>query len=120
MTTLPAISEKSFQAQVVDLARLNGWLVYHTYDSRRSESGFPDLVMVRGPELIFVEIKNQAGKLSLTQRSWIDALSKVGAAVAAIESDREVTHVGVYLWRPDAWDEIVTLLSRRHPERGSA
>ena len=36
-------TEKGFQAAVVELARLRGWLVYHTYDSRRSAKGFPDL-----------------------------------------------------------------------------
>ncbi len=41
--------EKPFQAQVVELARLSGWLTYHTHDSRRSQSGFPDLVLVRAP-----------------------------------------------------------------------
>jgi hypothetical protein len=35
------MSEKAFQAKVLQLARLNGWAWYHPYDSRRSNPGFP-------------------------------------------------------------------------------
>jgi hypothetical protein len=35
------LSEKQFIRQVIDLARLQGFLVYHTFDSRRSAVGFP-------------------------------------------------------------------------------
>lgn len=41
-----AVMEKVFQAQVLDLAHLSGWLCYHTHNSRRSAPGFPDLVLV--------------------------------------------------------------------------
>jgi hypothetical protein len=41
-------TEKQFMAQVIQLARLRKWLVYHTHDARRSVAGFPDLVLVRG------------------------------------------------------------------------
>ena len=37
------LNEKKFQSQVVRIAKVFGWLCYHTYDSRRSEPGFPDL-----------------------------------------------------------------------------
>src|SRR5688572_19177552 len=40
-------TERAFQAQVVKYARLMGWTAYHTHDSRRSQAGFPDLVLVR-------------------------------------------------------------------------
>lgn len=41
------VRERDFQAAVMELARLLGWRVYHTWDSRKSEPGFPDLVLVR-------------------------------------------------------------------------
>jgi hypothetical protein len=41
------INEAAFQRMIMDLARYNGWRVYHTHDSRRSEPGFPDLVIAR-------------------------------------------------------------------------
>ena len=48
MSTLPSpttgsaaglISEKEFQATVIEYAKACGWKVYHTYDSRRSDPG---------------------------------------------------------------------------------
>lgn len=41
-------SEKQFEAAVVEYSKLNGWLSFHAFDSRRSEPGFPDRVFVRG------------------------------------------------------------------------
>ena len=41
------MTEKKFQAAVLQIANMYGWLAYHTHDSRRSAPGFPDLVLVR-------------------------------------------------------------------------
>ena len=93
---LASISEKQFQAQVVELAQLFGWLVYHTYDSRRSAHGFPDLVLVRGERVLFVELKRQDGKATPKQRVWLEALKAAGQEV--------------YLWRPSDWDALEAVL----------
>ena len=69
-------SEKRFQDAVVQLAQLSGCLVYHTYDSRRSTPGFPDLVILRDDLLIFAELKTEKGKLSKYQANWLDALKR--------------------------------------------
>lgn len=100
VSSRPAISEKQFQAQVVELARLYNWLVYHTYDSRRSAPGFPDLVLVRPPRLIFAELKSEEGRARPEQRTWLEALS---GCTQAPES---------HLWRPRDLQEIQTLLKR--------
>ena len=51
------ITEKIFQATVIDMARTYGWIVGFTYNSRMSEPGEPDLRMVRPPLIIFAELK---------------------------------------------------------------
>lgn len=89
-----AISEKNFQELIVSLARNSGWLVFHTYDSRRCAPGFPDLVMVRGKHLIFAELKSQKGRLTAEQKQWLDRL---WLSAEGLE---------VYLWRPSNWDDI--------------
>lgn len=63
------ISEKEFQAQVLDLARLTGWLCYHPHDSRRSAPGFPDLVLVRPPVVEDAELDPLTERLVLS--SWM-------------------------------------------------
>lgn len=78
--TKPEISEKEFQAQVVEFAQRVGWLIYHTHDSRRSAPGFPDLVLCK-PErrILFVELKTGSGKPTNDQLLWIGALRSAGA-----------------------------------------
>ena len=44
------MTETQLQSAIIELARLTGWLVYHTHDSRHSAKGFPDLCMVRCEE----------------------------------------------------------------------
>ena len=64
------MTEKDFQGRVVQFAKLLGWLCYHTYDSRRSEPGFPDLVLVKGKRILYRELKSESGKLSDYQKWW--------------------------------------------------
>lgn len=101
---LPAtISERDFQDRVVELARLRRWLVYHTHDSRRSDPGFPDLVMVRGGVLVFAELKTEKGRLTRDQQKWLHELDRTSAATARV--------VQVYGWRPSDWPHIVEVLA---------
>lgn len=81
-TPLEDLTEKEWQAQVVALAKQTGWKgAYHTYDSRRSSSGFPDLVLVR-ERIVYIELKSQNGKLSTAQAEWIMWLDEAAAEVA--------------------------------------
>lgn len=40
-----AMTEGELQQAIIDLARVLGLLIYHPYDSRRSEPGYPDLTI---------------------------------------------------------------------------
>ena len=91
------MTEKEFQSRVIYEAELTGWRVYHTYSSRRSEPGFPDMTMVRGDRLIFAELKSARGNLSRKQREWLDALRATAAEV--------------YLWYPRDTDQILEVLA---------
>ena len=105
-----AISEKQFQANVVRLAKLHGWMVYHTHDSRHSEPGFPDLVLCRDGVLIFAELKRQTGRVSAAQREWMQHLSLVAGVVGASGVHGAIQ---VYLWKPADWQTIERVLSGR-------
>ena len=54
------MTEKQWQALVQETAQLAGWMAYHTYDSRRSAAGFPDLVLAR-ERVIFRRVEGGAG-----------------------------------------------------------
>ena len=82
------MTEKELQDAVIELAGYRKWRTYHTYDSRRSAAGFPDLVCVRD-EILYIELKSEIGKLSPYQQVWRDAIETAG---------------GQYeLWRPADW-----------------
>lgn len=66
--------------------------MYHTYDSRRSEPGFPDLVIV-GKRVLFRELKSQTGGLAPLQMMWVNRLVTAGADVA--------------IWRPEDWPGVI-------------
>ena len=89
-----SLTEKDFQRQVIELAELNGFLVYHTHDSRKSAKGFPDLVMARTERVVFAELKTEKGLVSREQWLWLAALPNA------------------YVWRPSDWNAIVKILKR--------
>ena len=71
--------EKELQAWVLEAAITTGWLGYHTHDSRRSESGFPDLVLAR-ERTMFRELKISSAPSVVTaeQRVWLHRLRAAG------------------------------------------
>lgn len=57
-------SEAELQRMVTRLADTLGWtLQYHTHDSRRSQAGFPDLVLVHPGQgrIVYAELKTMKG-----------------------------------------------------------
>jgi len=100
---LPPESEESFLHRVLEFARLMGWsLRYHTFDSRKSAPGFPDLVLVRAPRVIFAECKTDGApkELPFAQRLWMHELLRCPG-------------VEFYVFRPRNWLEIERILARR-------
>ena len=92
-------TEAAFQAAIVQKAREWGWLCFHTYDSRRCEPGFPDLILLRRDRMIAAELKrSRKEKPSPAQRKWLRAFQGVSGA-------------NVYIWSPEDWDTILKELS---------
>jgi hypothetical protein len=98
LTVLQHFSEAEWQAQVIRWARRLRWLAYHTHDARHSASGFPDLVLVKPPRVIFAELKTEtAPEPRGEQKRWGDAL-------------RACPDVEYFVWRPrDERDVLDTL-----------
>jgi len=95
---MPPVTEKEFDAQIRQLARLLGWTTYHPWRSVHSEAGYPDLTLVRPPRLIFAELKADRGKLTWAQRNWLSLLEACG--------------IECYVWRPADWKAIECTLAR--------
>jgi hypothetical protein len=84
------MTEAELQSAVLELA---GWLklsCYHTRDSRRSQKGFPDLVIV-GRSVLWAELKSETGETSASQDLWAWKLTQAGQQWR--------------LWRPADWQD---------------
>lgn len=92
-------TERHFQQQIEQLAGFYGWdLRYHTHDSRRSHKGWPDLVLCRPPEILFLELKAEKTRVTSEQNAWIAALTACGL------------EAGIY--RPSDFDDLHARLAR--------
>jgi hypothetical protein len=92
-----AVSEAKWQDTILRSARLQLWLAYHTYDSRRSTPGFPDLVLVRPPRIVVAELKTEHGRLSDAQKKWLAHFEQCPG-------------VEVHVWRPSDWKQVEEVL----------
>ncbi len=90
------LTHKAFQQMVVDLARLRGWEVYFTHDSRHSPAGWLDLFCLRGKLRMAIELKVGRDKLRLAQQRCITLLERAD--------------IPCYVVRPENWSDIEALL----------
>ena len=112
------ITEAEFLATIIKYAQAKGWKVAHFRPGMTSRvdkagkpvwvtpvqgdgKGFPDLVLTRDGQLLFIEAKNEKGKLSEEQAEWILQLSKVAYSSPRVE---------VHAWRPSDWETILATL----------
>lgn len=102
---LRKISERDWQSHVCKIAEVKGWRYYHPPDNRpvngriqKVVSGFPDLCLIKGTRMIFVELKRELGIVSPEQQVWIDAIRGCG--------------LEVFVWRPSDIDALFTELSK--------
>lgn len=122
---LPGMTEAVWQKAVIDLAQACGWTVAHFRPARAGGGeaaerwmtpvaahgkGFPDLVLVRPPHLIFAELKTDTGRERAEQKMWLSLLSAV--ADDCNEATGEAGYVQVYVWRPRDVDEVARVLAR--------
>ena len=104
----PEPSERDFQRQVIQLARLLNYRVAHFRTSMNARgkyqtavagdgAGFPDLVLVKpGAGVVFAELKVGKNRMSLAQEEWLLCLRKSG--------------VKAYCWFPCDWHVLKRIL----------
>ena len=105
MTARLQTTEADLREQIRTLCKLYGWLMYFTWNSRNSPSGFPDLVLVNPQQkrVVFAELKSEKGQVTDNQTQWQAAL---------IMCDQEV-----HVWRPDDINRITWLLQPQEHRR---
>lgn len=94
---VPGMTERDLLKSVMETARDCGWLVHHETFSVYSPAGLPDLIMVKPPRIIYMELKSDVGKVSDKQRLWLSTLNRCPG-------------VEVYIGRPANLEAIYRVL----------
>lgn len=100
--------------QVVDVAELYGWSWAHFRPAQTTRgwrtpvsgplgAGWPDLTLVRGDRILFVELKRESTRPRPDQTFVLILLAEAAE---------------VYVWRPSDFDDVVAVLSGRKKEAG--
>ncbi len=104
---MPPRSEAGFMATVIALAKLRGWACAHFRPARTARGwrtpcqadgkGWPDLVLVRGPRILAVELKLDGARPTPAQALWLARLRAAGLYAA--------------VWVPSMFPEIAEILA---------
>ena len=95
------MTERELQDAIIETAKLLGWRIMHTRPARtqigwrtpiEGHAGFPDLVLLRPPRLIFAELKSKKGRLTQDQALWLNGFRASGPAIETYE------------WKPKHWE----------------
>lgn len=70
-----SVSEAAFQEDVRQSALTLGWKAYHSWSSQHSDSGYPDLCLLRGNRSLMLELKTEKGQITQEQREWLAAFN---------------------------------------------
>lgn len=70
------MTESELKAKVVELAHLRGWKVFSLPMVKnirpvKSAVGYPDLTLARNQQVLWLELKQSDGVLSLEQLDWL-------------------------------------------------
>lgn len=100
------MTEAEWQRRVIAVAKEHGWLVCHVGKAQvrpgrtitPAATGFPDLVLVKPPRVLFLELKRDSGKARPEQIEWLRAL-------------QGCDEVAAYVARPSDAPRVLDLLS---------
>ena len=96
-------TEAEFQRRLTEQAEQLGWDWMHVgrtgkYSPNGAKgtlgTGWPDLILIRGGQVIFVELKDQNGVLSTAQKAVLYKMKALDCRV----------------WRPSDWPQILEAL----------
>ena len=74
------MTENELKGYVLQIAYRNGWQVYHVPQATMHNGGgrgYPDLTLARDGEVLWLELKQEAGKLTSDQAGWQLALPRM-------------------------------------------
>lgn len=136
------LSETDWQKVLVNFMEEQGWIVNHIGRARTASgdwvtpttsSGWPDLLAVRGPRLLAVEVKDRRKPIDEAQIAWLAAFSMNPATNAwCLRPTMSWEEIGAWISHPETapvtfgfdptkipGDPVAWLLARKHEGRRS-
>jgi hypothetical protein len=105
-----AVSEAEWMVAVADRLDFYGWTWHDTWPTHRTPGrwtpehaakGVPDLICLRPPRVLWLEIKTETGRVSLHQEAWIKGLRQSGQEAYIVHIPRQLQWLDDLL-SPDA------------------
>jgi hypothetical protein len=88
LTMARYMTEDELLQAITEAAQLYGWRWFHIRRSDKAlqmgHPGFPDLIVVRGAQMLVMELKSATGKLTAEQARWLGAFGAAGIEYAVI------------------------------------
>lgn len=105
-------TEAQCQRAIIEAAQMAGWRVHAERTSRTASGsyataiqghrGFPDIIMVRGYQLLAIELKrDKTGRMGEGQQEWLDMLDAVPGVIA------------LTVWVPSQMQSLIERLTQR-------
>jgi Holliday junction resolvase len=97
---LPTL-EAEWMVTIGDALDLTGWAWIHHRPARRkggkwttptqgnSSKGFPDIVAVRSPRVLWIEVKTNTGRTTPEQKQWVESLRSSGQEAHVLHFPRD-------------------------------
>lgn len=107
-------TEVECQRTIIEAAKTFGWRVHAERAANSAKgwrtpiqghAGWPDLILIRPPQLWAVELKRAPNRVEPEQQEWLDALQACGVETFVV-------------WVPEQLDEFCKALARR-PAKGA-
>lgn len=92
------VSEKAWQAGVVEYAKAAGWATFHVTIAKKSAAGWPDLVLFKH-RAVAIELKVYPNKATADQLAWIDRFNAAG--------------VEAFVAYPEDWPRVKAILDEQ-------
>ena len=102
-------TERECEDTIIAAAKILGWLCHAERPAQsgrgwrtpiRGDAGWPDLVLVRGWRILFVELKRKPNRVEPAQQTWLTTLTAAGAEARVV-------------WVPEGLDEFLAELVAR-------
>lgn len=105
------ISERDWQQTVIGLLDLHGWTWFHVGDSRRASAAILDIIAIRPPRFLCIELKTEKGKLTKTKvvKGKHGFYARLGQ-LEVIALLHQCPGVECFVWRPSNYEDMVRVL----------